>query len=945
MTKKQIGFLKEAYTLQPHQERAIKRLSKTDKLLLYHGLGSGKTLTGLAAAEKLKKPLTVVGPASLKGTFPKERKKHKVKVEPSKIYTYHKPPKKGNGIVFFDEAHRMGRLESQRSKLTDIVKGKKTILSTGTPIRNYPHELIPLLRGLGIPAGRDVKAFQGAFIKEIKENPGMFARFFRGVKPGVKYEAKNLPVLRKALTKKVDYHMPKRLNYPGVSEENINVVMTPEQHAAYKMSLKGKPGLAYKIRKGMAPSKTEARQLNAFLTASRQISNIPGGFNLRATIKDAPKIIKAVEEIEKRVTADPNYRGVTYSNFLTHGIKPIAEELKKRGIPYGMFTGEQTDKEKLEVIKAYNEGRIKHLLISGAGGEGLDLKGTKLMQLMEPHWNKAVLKQVRGRAIRFKSHEHLPEEERNVHVQRFYAKPPEKGFWIFKNQPMGSDEYMKMLAQRKESLNKQFLNLLKEVGSQPINAKTAGFLKESAKRSFIDRIESLRSSPLRFIDNMWRGGKNLSRAFGATKEFAPGIPSERIVEPIDLKPGFTRMVLHEHKARKAGKHYDLRLQSGSKAHSWVIREFPKSYSGKTMAIQQPTHTVQYMNFEGKIETGYGAGKVSKAIDEEVDVTYADEKKIKFVSPTKGEFALIRIDPKNWILIKMKKFEGSISSKPKYKEKPIVNLNPNKPGTIWMPKIDGAHSIIELNPDEKYNRIYSYRKSKRTGLPIDHTHQLPKIRDLRIPKSLKGTILRTEVFARRKGKAIDPEEVSGILNSGLIKAREAQKGAPLVPMMFNVIKYKGKNVEDKPYTERLKILKEINLELPQLKIPEIADTPRKKRNLLLRISSGKHPDTDEGIVEFDLGGAKTTKAKIRPERDVWVRSINPSLRGFAYSNTKTGPVVGRVGTGFSKELWNEMKGNPNEYIGRVARIASQQQYTSGAYRAPSFKSWHVEKTLK
>ena len=56
------------------------------------------------------------------------------------------------------------------------------------------------------------------------------------------------------------------------------------------------------------------------------------------------------------------------------------------------------------------------LLASGAGSEGLDLKGTRLMQLLEPHWNESRLDQVIGRGIRYRSHEGLPPEDRNGKV-------------------------------------------------------------------------------------------------------------------------------------------------------------------------------------------------------------------------------------------------------------------------------------------------------------------------------------------------------------------------------------------------------------------------------------------------------------------------------------------------------------------------------------------------
>ena len=75
-----------------------------------------------------------------------------------------------------------------------------------------------------------------------------------------------------------------------------------------------------------------------------------------------------------------------------------------------------------QMVRDYNENKIKALLLSRAGGEGLDLKGTRLIQLLEPHWNEEALKQVTGRGIRYRSHSHLPEDQRKVHVQHFVTE-------------------------------------------------------------------------------------------------------------------------------------------------------------------------------------------------------------------------------------------------------------------------------------------------------------------------------------------------------------------------------------------------------------------------------------------------------------------------------------------------------------------------------------------
>jgi SNF2 family DNA or RNA helicase len=455
---------KYAYMLQEHQQRTVNKLQNTDALLVYHGLGSGKTLTGLAAADQLHMPLTVVGPASLKTNFEREKKKHHVNAD-VKTFTYNKPPVNPNGIVAFDEAHRMGRQGTQRSQYPDYIKGKKTMFLTGTPIRNDPSELIPLLRGLGVKVNKDPNQFNEQFIKQTRQSPGFFARVFRGVEPGIEYHAKNLDKLKKMVKGKVDYHKSSTEGYPKTEEHDIKVEMSPEQESAYLMALKQSPTLKYKIQKGIAPSKSESKQMNAFMTATRQISNYPGDYNLSASLKDAPKINRAAKEIEKRYREDKNYKGVTYSSYLGHGIDPLGEALKKRGIPYSRYTGKMSQTEKDESIKSYNAGKVKHLLISGAGGEGLDLKGTKLMQVLEPHWNEPQLEQVKGRAVRYKSHDALPEGERKVEIQNFVAVPREHGF-IFKHRNMGTDEYLQMLSSHKQQLNNEFLKALQEVGSE-----------------------------------------------------------------------------------------------------------------------------------------------------------------------------------------------------------------------------------------------------------------------------------------------------------------------------------------------------------------------------------------------------------------------------------------------------------------------------------------------
>ena len=73
------GFRKQALLrpdveLQDQQTRVKKKLDRSGGLLVYHGLGSGKTLTAINATQGGK--TDVVVPASLRNNFRKEVSKY-----------------------------------------------------------------------------------------------------------------------------------------------------------------------------------------------------------------------------------------------------------------------------------------------------------------------------------------------------------------------------------------------------------------------------------------------------------------------------------------------------------------------------------------------------------------------------------------------------------------------------------------------------------------------------------------------------------------------------------------------------------------------------------------------------------------------------------------------------------------------------------------------------
>jgi superfamily II DNA/RNA helicase len=90
-----------------------------------------------------------------------------------------------------------------------------------------------------------------------------------------------------------------------------------------------------------------------------------------------------INDIKSQHKADKNYRGITYSNYLDSGVLPMSQSLKS--VPHAVYSGKLSIQEKNKIVQDYNKGKIKHLFVTSAGSEGLDLKGTKLVQITEPH--------------------------------------------------------------------------------------------------------------------------------------------------------------------------------------------------------------------------------------------------------------------------------------------------------------------------------------------------------------------------------------------------------------------------------------------------------------------------------------------------------------------------------------------------------------------------------
>jgi len=106
-------------------------------------------------------------------------------------------------------------------------------------------------------------------------------------------------------------------------------------------------------------------------------------------------------------------------------------------------------------IKNKDGSKIRIILISPAGSEGISLKNVRQVHIMEPYWHEVRIEQLIGRAIRQCSHRDIPIDERYVEIFRYNA--------ISGDNDTTTDQEIQELALTKSTLISSFLKTVKEV--------------------------------------------------------------------------------------------------------------------------------------------------------------------------------------------------------------------------------------------------------------------------------------------------------------------------------------------------------------------------------------------------------------------------------------------------------------------------------------------------
>jgi superfamily II DNA or RNA helicase len=555
-------------------------------LLLFHEMGSGKTMASLAVAEALDRKVVVLLPASLKSNWIRELgeinaeyklpsknrqisesefRKIKKNVEQKiaqkytfvshnayntaeqlknlvdennkeknnensntldndMVYKTFKKNKLDNKLLIIDEVHNMlSNVMSEESKngtaIFDMImnaRNLKIVALSATPAINDPYEialLFNMLRGKIMLNGKKFTAFPDQYHD--------FKNYFINDRLNL---IKNKFIFQERINGLVSFVKGAREDdievFPQQENKVERIEMSQYQfklysQARYLEAMKEQKGKQFKNLRTSAPKykKPYSDSSIDFKTNSRTLSNFvfpeeldkPKSKKVNETILEYNKRVNvAINQLtEKHLTKQldiysPKFKKILenmkilkngliliYSNFVTlEGLGIFSKVLEYHGysnfldkdnkgkdfLRYAEYSGKVDNHNRDKIIKAFNHPennygkKIRILMITAAGAEGLDLKNIRQVHIMEPYWHNVRTRQAIGRAVRLCSHVSLPVKERKVNVYIYVAvKPKDYNQKVNYKEKETTDEFLYKRSISKEKLLGSFLRAMKEV--------------------------------------------------------------------------------------------------------------------------------------------------------------------------------------------------------------------------------------------------------------------------------------------------------------------------------------------------------------------------------------------------------------------------------------------------------------------------------------------------
>jgi superfamily II DNA or RNA helicase len=368
-------------------------------------------------------------------------------------------------LLIIDEAHNLFNSivsgGTNASKLYDAIMQAidiKILFLTGTPIVNDPFELSAAFNmcvGYEL-LPTDYDQFHELFVDKENTNVKNYNKFVNRIYGltsyyGSWYQTGGVTKSNESIRRE---HFPDQL---PLKVETIPMSM--HQYGVYKAARDKEKDISSSFKKNTKVSvrmKKPKSDGSSYRVHSRQACNYTPPDSVRdkkgsivpehltkemLTNLDiySPKM-KRILEIVK---ATPNRTHVIYSNFVKgagigifarvlehNGYTDIMNTSNNGGKKFAIFSGDVSADDRANIVERFSSSKNKHgddihvLLLSGAGSEGISLKNSGAVLLLEPGWNYAKIEQPIARVVRYKGHDDLEKKERTVQPYIFLSDYP-----------------------------------------------------------------------------------------------------------------------------------------------------------------------------------------------------------------------------------------------------------------------------------------------------------------------------------------------------------------------------------------------------------------------------------------------------------------------------------------------------------------------------------------
>lgn len=458
-------------TLQTHQRQFIEQFifSQLRGAVVFHGVGSGKTLTAVVSAYFYlqiypNNKVIVISPSALLYNFINGMQQYGINLQDNRyeFLTYdkyiRKPIVAKNSLLIIDEAHNF-RTEFNKQIILDPETQEVLETTVSSNKRGYK-----IWQYGAMHAHKIIMLTGTAFVNKIYDIENLLS-FVDQRDPLDSSTFYNIIASKDNLSEyfgnRISYVPPlKNEFFPEVIPKITPIYMTDKQQMEYK-SLKNE-----------GPPHSTSEKPNSFFSAERYATNMINKL-------DNPKIKFIMDLIKEK----PLQKFIIYTASVNAGLNLLQAKLKDIGVDFKTISGNESTIKKEEAKKYYNgyfnknikasddpalksylNNKYRVLLITKAGAEGVDTKNTQNLVMLDHQWNEATTEQIVARAVRYKSHEGIINKKKRyvkVWTLLFVFKEnediikkiqnPQFNDWInVKNElTASSDEYKELMKDKK----------------------------------------------------------------------------------------------------------------------------------------------------------------------------------------------------------------------------------------------------------------------------------------------------------------------------------------------------------------------------------------------------------------------------------------------------------------------------------------------------------------